>query len=66
LTLIADAYMHHDLLVLDAPCTQWRKSWGTGRNCPLQSFDRGDSSVDCPPKVKASEGHCWVLLREIS
>ena len=27
-------------------CGQWRKSGGTGRDCPTQSFDLGDSSVD--------------------
>jgi len=47
---------------------QWRKSWkswGTGRDCPLQSFDWGDSSVDCPPKFKLrrymyTAGSCFV------
>ena len=39
---------------------------GTGRDCPLQSFDWGTAVLTVPPKVQASEGHCWVLHREIS
>src|SRR6218665_3894044 len=39
---------------------------GAERDCPLQSFEWGTAVLTIPPKVKASEGHCWVLLREIS
>src|SRR6218665_2526579 len=37
---------------------------GTGRDCPLQSFDWGDSSVDCPPPkfklLRDTAGSCFV------
>src|SRR6218665_1148850 len=44
---------------------QWRKSGGTGRDCPTQILTWG-TAVLTPPKVQTSEGQCWVLLREIS
>jgi len=38
---------------------------GTERDCLPQSVDWG-TAVLTAPKVQASEGQCWVLLREIS
>jgi len=47
--------------------TQWRKSWGgQGGTVPSKVLTGGTAVLTVPPKVQASEGHCWVLLPEIS
>ena len=46
---------------------QWRKSWGgQGGTVPSKVLTGGTAVLTVPPKVQASEGHCWVLLPEIS
>jgi len=42
---------------------QWRKSWGA---VPSKVLTGGTAVLIVPPIVQASEGHSWVLLREIS
>ena len=44
---------------------------GTGRDCPLQSFAWGDSSVDCPPQSSGFGGTLlslvsWDLIKSMS
>ena len=42
---------------------QWRKSWGTGRDRPSQSFDWGTALLTVSPKFKLrrdSAGSCFV------
>jgi len=49
------------------PQGQWRKSWGgQGGTVPSKVLTGGTAVLTVPPKVQVSEGHCWVLLREIS
>jgi len=50
------------------PVAQWRKSWGTGRDCPIQSFDWGGTAVlTVPPKFKLRKdtaGSCFVRFHK--
>src|SRR6218665_258501 len=42
----------------------WRKSWGTGRDCPLKSFNWGTAVLTVPPPKfkfrRDTAGSCFV------